>query len=115
MSYSDAIISNLTNKEIELNIINSTDKTNSTHSLPPSQSINLKVLENPYKIVIKRADSKALDIKFETPLSCYMSVMIDHSINKFYIQDFLNNKKITENSLINIDSDLKQVNESLGN
>ena len=95
MSFSDSILSNLTNSEIEIIFKNSTNNTNTCCSLAPRETIDLKVNNTPYQIVFTKIDGKAVEIQYNTAITCYMSIMQDYSDNQFYIQDFLNNKKVT--------------------
>jgi hypothetical protein len=114
MSLSNSIISNLTNEEIEIDFKNSTYNSNSSCKLAPSESIDLNVFNTPYEIILKRIGRNPVKIIFETIITSYLSIMQDHTNKQLYIQDFLNDQKISSNKIYNPNSAFNQVTQSLG-
>ena len=113
MSSSISIISNLTNEEIEIYFKNSTYNSNSSCKLAPSESIDLNVFNTPYEIILKRIGRNPVKIIFETIITSYLSIMQDHTNKQLYIQDFLNNKKISRNKITILNQFSNQGTQSL--
>lgn len=97
MSFSNSILSNLTNSELEIIFKNSTNNTTIPCKLAPRETVDLKVIETPYQIIITKIDGNEVEIQYDTIITSYMSIMIDYSDNQLYIQDFLNNVKVSGN------------------